>query len=1616
MKAAPVVSKAAAPVLREGVQAAGRVAREIGEQAPEVKRAVWEGMENMGPYSTKTGIAGQLLDPMGQADQFFDWVRKRGIRWESLKSMAPEVRTKLWEAWQKSSKTPGHAYTGQFGDLKQYEWAKAPDTQQYANRAQALEHPYGLTESWEDNLRSGLDALGITELPRTTQDLWNAVQNAQVQGRISKAKGTELLKTMRESLGALQHNTRTTSLLYPTKAEKTRKATASNIKLWDDGNAWLAYAPDGRKVQVGKGVVGSAQDARKYAAEFFSRNVREEAGAYDQTGALKLPGGGVPSLASLVGENPKVDTWARRWNEERFIQLPTKPTNISEPILTEPTIHKFWTPDGTVEAKYQFAIADDASSKKRKLLMARNVDTNDVPFDNELGKWQQVGEYDGENLGIMEAYRGKGAGTAFVEQLIAKGKLKPSIGYSPEGLRTVEKARANLLAKGGTQQLGGAVPGGVTAAVPQQPGESDEDYQRRVQLGMGLMAGGVALGGVRNVGKAGRPTSTNPATQKLFDMYYGPKLKGADATVRQRVKDFATKATQWFTDRNVSVSELVHMAERAAGVKEGGLPVEMQADLLMRLNPNKAAAVHLQEGLQPAIQSVGDDLPYLDAYLTHQNNIDVARSIGQKVERSVMSERIKPSLAARNLNAERGTLRLKEYRAKVLEAGDQKKLVRYDELNDQYGKAQDDLTRLDEQLYEKAQELDMLKAPSEMVRPPKNLFVGWTEGQIQEFAEREGRNVFQPDWWDKLDPIAIKDARSSLSRGGGKTKQIGQLKAELSRIKAERAKMLADSKSLEGQMESVLNGIDTEAGNRLKAEIAERQKRITELEKRVYDDTERALGRQRREAMTKGADAEANRMFSGGLRVADSEQALANLPNELGSERYAKVEQAANQVYALVDQLRARLVKSGVWSQELADTLKQQYPHYVQTYILEKHADSPMGVGGKGIGLSDRQLRQLTIKGTEKDREAPLGSMVRMVFQTEQMARKNDVFNAFVRLRDTLAQSDPAWSSRIRQIEDPSDIVKSGPNAEHVIQGYQNGNKVMYAVPKELGLAYEAKDGVIPILNKLMTLFKMGATSRNPLFLSGNAVMDAMTFISRESVRAGGSQHLPKIVKALAEGYIDAFKGLPSGTYKGDTANLLKGGGGIFGYFQSKPEMTAKMVQYLRQRNALDIRGKDDLLHLLKQLATGEPVEAIGERVELAPRVASYKLAKKAGKADQLAVDAARSVTMDFARGGTASKLLDQFIPFFNVGMQSPAQVVRAWKENPKGFIATAVELLAGPTVAVEAWNRSDPQRAKDYEDVPQYVKDQGIVIMLPVEAPIDKQGNRRPQFVFLRTREYTPFVSLTREAVNRVMGGNPRDWDDLIGRGVLSSTSPVSGSSGSEIASGIQMPVAGTFTQLMTNRDLYRDKHIASQYADEQASAFSKTLAEWTNTRPSQVEFAIRDIGSGVAGMGLAASDAFTGNLRGGNTPQDIPGIGGVAGRFIRGSTGQRLEEAQQATMSQDVQDILRREGITYNIGQVQRTINGVPLTMDEQTSYQQLVNELVEKNIMATVKTPVWATLTAEQKERQIQRMVALAKDQARAQIMEGKAATPTGRGSSASPLPAGVQRWTGPQRPSH
>jgi hypothetical protein len=344
-------------------------------------------------------------------------------------------------------------------------------------------------------------------------------------------------------------------------------------------------------------------------------------------------------------------------------------------------------------------------------------------------------------------------------------------------------------------------------------------------------------------------------------------------------------------------------------------------------------------------------------------------------------------------------------------------------------------------------------------------------------------------------------------------------------------------------------------------------------------------------------------------------------------------------------------------------------------------------------------------------------------------------------------------------------------------------------------------------------------------------------------------------------------------------------------------------------------RELDDVTRLIGQAFTLRPVEAIGERIELAPRVAAMRLAERAGATTQEAVLAGRTVTIDFSQGGTWARTLNQIIPFFNVAMQAGAQLPRAFQENPRGFVATAVGLLAAPTVAAEAWNRSDAQRARDYDDVPQYVKDAGLVVMLPTEPQVDEKGNRRPQYLFFPTREFSPFVVLTREAAGRAMGQEPRGWAELL-TGTARSVSPIQAESGAEAVSTFVPLGVSTALQLATDRDYFRDRRIISRQADEQAAALSQAIAAGLNAmgfeaRPSAVEFGIRDLGAGVAGTVLATSDLIAGRGRRDQRLQSTPVVGGLIGRFVQDRTGERLADAINQPVRPEIERALKDSGI---------------------------------------------------------------------------------------------------------
>ncbi len=452
------------------------------------------------------------------------------------------------------------------------------------------------------------------------------------------------------------------------------------------------------------------------------------------------------------------------------------------------------------------------------------------------------------------------------------------------------------------------------------PGTDQATANRRALNSFNLAMG---IAGDRAPGTVGKDvtrlsTSSNPANQTLGKMYDEAVDLSNAPGLRERLNTTLTR--QW-TDRAI---DLKQFQEQAAKAKGRPLNADEMAYELSRLNPDMAAQVRIQEGLRPAIRSVGEDRDWLSAYLTHQDNIDVARAMGQKAER-----------------AKAGT----------------------------------------------------------------------------------------------------------------------------------------------------------------------------------------------------GAAAEANRSFSGGLKAADSAQALADMPAELGPQRFAQVEQAAQQVQSFSRQLLQRKVDAGIISQDLFNELTTRYPHYSPTRILDYLKDPARVPVGKSLSLRDRGLRENTLEGTTRAREDPLASMVRLAYDTEAAARKNEAFNAVIRLRDMI----PGMDQTIREVP-ASYTTRQGETA---LTGFVNGERRNYVVPKELETAIR-QEAIAPIpgITTALGIWRALVTSRNPLFLARNAINDAGTYAIRESSRMGGPQNLPVVLRELFRSYGDAFGGLWSGEFKGNTAEFLKSGGG----------------------------------------------------------------------------------------------------------------------------------------------------------------------------------------------------------------------------------------------------------------------------------------------------------------------------------------------------------------------------------------------------------------------------------------------------------------------------------------
>jgi hypothetical protein len=650
---------------------------------------------------------------------------------------------------------------------------------------------------------------------------------------------------------------------------------------------------------------------------------------------------------------------------------------------------------------------------------------------------------------------------------------------------------------------------------------------------------------------------------------------------------------------------------------------------------------------------------------------------------------------------------------------------------------------------------------------------------------------------------------------------------------------------------------------------------------------------------------------------------LNDLADELGPERWRRVRDSADKVRAFVEQVDQRRADAGL----------------------------PLPPRKDGRIFRDSDAGEDTTAD-------PLAWAQRYAYETESAARTNETFAALA----NLSRLHPGGG--VRLVEAAHTLPKDSPNA--IVSGYVNGRAARLEMPKEMAAALEQERiGTLPGLPTIMSIFRAAVTSRNPTFLVGNAGLDALNFIGRTATREGGSPlKYPGLVKDLGAAYIDAFSGLLKGEITGEASKrYLKGGGGQFGFFQNVPEPSARD---LARTGAIQVSSVGDALGLVKDLLLVKPVEVIGERVELAPRIAAMKRAERAGANAVEAVIAGRTVTVDFAQGGNIARQINGFVPFFNVAMQGASVPARAFGENKVGFVATLATMLVAPVVAAEAWNRSDPQRAKDYEDIPDSIRDAGVVIVLPGEPPRDNRGERRPQFVYIRTREFTPGVLLVREIAGRQLGADPKQWQDLL-LASGSSISPVQGESGADLLSSIFPPGVSTAAQIAYNQDTYRGRPIATdsndQYASDPAKAAAAGLTQGTRAigidqepRPSQVDFVARDFGGGVANAAFAGYDLAQGQNPRTDRPQDIPVVGGFVKRFVRDDIGGRLERVKAEGLSDTNRQALADSGVHIEPVVAGGYIGDTPLTNEQREQYQRLVNAKLDAAVGGLLATEDW------------------------------------------------------------
>ncbi len=642
-----------------------------------------------------------------------------------------------------------------------------------------------------------------------------------------------------------------------------------------------------------------------------------------------------------------------------------------------------------------------------------------------------------------------------------------------------------------------------------------------------------------------------------------------------------------------------------------------------------------------------------------------------------------------------------------------------------------------------------------------------------------------------------------------------------------------------------------------------------------------------------------------GLQTSLPVSQLQKIVDDLGPQYAGRFERLNAFYKDLASDLRdAGIIDEARYQQFIAS------PDYVRIQRDMSDLINFKGQGGNTYSLGATITRQKRI-GSKR---AIKGADVTAFDYTQQVQKEIQRNQTAGNLIDVLAENNLA-----KRLE-PTEAVR-----KNTIKRIVNGKTEIYEVDPEIKKVIE---NVAPY--QLNTLEKIVAMPKRVFQATTTGLSAPFALANYVKDQVGSAINSKRIIATHSPNNI--FSGIFQATKDFGVTN--------------NNEMWQKFIAHAGDTTQYDLtRGTKSAKRLSRELRRGEigfvanritsPLKSLEDLIAITEKSTRYQnfrgmyksLIKKGGnESDALreATLAAWQNSVDFNRYGNWGKTLNLLIPYFNSGIQGSRQLVRSFKNRP---IATSIKSIATvglPIAGVTAWNLSDPERKAIYDNISEFEKENGLVIIPPGPLSQNKDGTYNVWKIPL-TQGYNQLFGGVRRAMETYSDKEPTDFGaialDIIGAvsGPIQTRGGLAKTGSSLIPQGVK-PII----QQAANKDFFTGKDIVPDFIEnattkdgspipEEKKAFkytsgsAKAIGRLLGKSPIRVEKFLKDTFGKVGQYGENAADNALAKL-GIIKPNEIGGVSvkdDITRRFTKAQGEYNYKKSDGAKYFDDVKAV---------------------------------------------------------------------------------------------------------------